>query len=255
MNNVDPRPKLTADEGALFVDKVDIGIFRIPTAASENDRRSFLQIQGCVRVKPYSYIEVGSELGGTLLPHLADPRCTAVFSVDLRVSSQSDERAQTFYYPTDGEAAMIAALTKSVGESLLRKLKTFRCDVSQLSPSDIPSKASLVLIDAEHTNASCFSDAVSAFRFLKRHAIISFHDANLITDAIQNFETMLRFMGLTFSTVFLPDCIAAIGIGAMSNIVKQRLQAFSFPRDEYLARVRKERWKMVAQSMIAANEV
>lgn len=245
---------LVSDDGS-FVDALDISIFCIPTAATENDRRSLLRIQRCVRDKPYCYLEVGSELGGSLVPHLVDPHCTSVFSIDLRVSSQADERAETFYYPADGEEAMIAALAENLGEESLSKLKTFRCDVSQLSSKDIPSQARLALIDAEHTNVACFSDAVSVLRFLERDAIVSFHDANLIADAIQNFETMLRFLEVSFSTVFLPDCVAAIGIGAMANVVSQRLQVLSLPRDEYLARVRKERWKMVARSMIATNEI
>jgi hypothetical protein len=251
---VEESAMVSSDDGK-FVDALDVGIFCIPTAASANDRRSLLRIQACVRDKPYCYMEVGSELGGSLVPHLADPQCTSVYSIDLRVSSQADERAETFYYPADGEKAMMAMLADRFDEQPLRKLKTFRCDASQLSPGDIPAKASLALIDAEHTNIACFSDAVSIFRFLEPDAIISFHDANLVADAIQNFELMLRFLGLNVSTVFLPDCVAAIGIGAMADAVNRRLQPFSLPREEYLAGARKQRWKMVARSMIAANEV
>jgi hypothetical protein len=251
---VEESAMISSDDGR-FVDALDVGIFCIPTAASANDRRSLLRIQGCVRGKPYCYVEVGSELGGSLVPHLADPQCTSICSIDLRVSSQPDERAETFYYPADGEKAMIGLLADRFDEQSLRKLRTFRCDASQLSPGDIPTKVSLALIDAEHTNVACFSDAVSILRFLEPDAIISFHDANLIADAIQNFESMLRFLGLSVSTVFLPDCVAAIGIGAMSDAVTQRLQPFSLPRDEYLAGARKQRWKMVARSMIAASEV
>ena len=244
-----------ASNDGSFVNALDIGIFRVPTAASANDRRSLLQIQSCVRDKPYCYIEVGSELGGSLVPHLADPQCTLALSIDPRVSSQADERAETIHYPTDGEEGMIATLTESLGTQSLQKLKIFRCDASQLSLNDMPSRPRLALIDAEHTNTSCFSDAVSMLHLLDRDAIISFHDANLITDAIQNFEIMLRYLAVSFQTVFLPDCVAAIGIGAMSSVIEQRLQALSFSRDDYIARVRKERWKMVARSMIAANEV
>jgi Methyltransferase domain len=238
-----------------FVDVLDVGVFCIPSATSGNDRQSLLRIQGCVRDRPYCYLEVGSELGGSLVPHLADPQCTSVYSVDLRVSSQADERAETFHYPEDGEKAMVDLLTDRFDERTLRKLKIFRCDVSQLCPEDVPGKPDLALIDAEHTNVACFSDAVSVFRLVGQDAIISFHDANLIADAIQNFELMLRSLGMRVSTVFLPDCVAAIGIGAMSDVVTQRLQPFSLCRDEYLADARKQRWKMVARSMIAANEV
>lgn len=246
---------MVASDDGRFVDALDIGIFTIPTAASNDDRRSLLRIQACVRDKPYAYIEVGSELGGSLVPHLADPDCMSVCSIDLRVSSQPDERAETFYYPADGEEGMMAALADRFAEGSLRKLRTFRCDVSQLSPDDIPAKARLALIDAEHTNVACFSDAISVLRLLEPDAIMSFHDANLVADAIQNFESMLRYLGLDFSTVFLPDCVAAVGIGEMSTIVTRRLQPHALPREQYLARVRKERWRMVARSMIAANEL
>src|SRR5262245_58730815 len=72
----------------------------ISAALTQNDRRSLLWIQNVVRLADpaYCYLEIGSELGGSLFPHLVDDRCRRVISVDLRVHSQPDERGVRYSY-------------------------------------------------------------------------------------------------------------------------------------------------------------
>ncbi len=69
-----------------FVDLIefgDVSIFQVPSQSSVGDRRSLLDIQNIVRTfdDRYTYLEVGSHLGGTLVPHLLDPKCRAVLSI------------------------------------------------------------------------------------------------------------------------------------------------------------------------------
>src|SRR6266566_606872 len=59
------------------IEALDIAAFIVESQTSEYDKISFLRIQNMIRahVANYVYVEVGSHLGGTLAPHLADPRC------------------------------------------------------------------------------------------------------------------------------------------------------------------------------------
>jgi hypothetical protein len=52
-------------------------------------------------VGDYSYIEIGSHLRGSLLPHLAGPACTRISSVDLRPEVLRDEgrKFASFFLP------------------------------------------------------------------------------------------------------------------------------------------------------------
>lgn len=63
--------------------------FPIPSQTSLADREFLLDIQDLVRLHSgqYSYLEIGSFLGGTLAPFLIDSSCRAVLSVDERTSA------------------------------------------------------------------------------------------------------------------------------------------------------------------------
>ena len=65
---------------------LDTSVFSVLSAASENDRTSFLRLQRLIRthVQPYTYLEIGSEVGGTLVPYLIDETCKSAVSIDLR---------------------------------------------------------------------------------------------------------------------------------------------------------------------------
>ena len=64
----------------------DVSLFAVETQTTEKDRRSFLSIQRFIRrnFQDYTYLEVGSHLGGSLFPYLLDKRCASVISVDPR---------------------------------------------------------------------------------------------------------------------------------------------------------------------------
>src|SRR5207253_3992080 len=82
------------------IEALDTAAFIVWSETSEYDKISFLRIQKLIRahVANYVYVEVGSHLGGTLAPHLADPRCRTVISIDPRPGEQQDVRGRTFAY-------------------------------------------------------------------------------------------------------------------------------------------------------------
>lgn len=111
----------------------DVSIFSILTAMSLEDKRSFLEIQNVVRsYKPgYIYLEIGSDLGGSLIAPLLDYRCNRVISIDLRVASQPDERGRRFDFPDNSPARMCSELRNAgVPESAFERMITSDSDAS-----------------------------------------------------------------------------------------------------------------------------
>jgi hypothetical protein len=233
-----------------FLARLDTNVFKIESQSSEADKVSFLRLQAVVSetVSQYVYLEIGSHMGGTLLPYLLDPNCHKVISIDLRPQSQKDERARRFYYAPDAEGEMLARLKEAAGDLALTKVSTFDCDIKDVDPKALPT-VHIALVDGEHTNTACFSDADCLLNVVNSDSIVVFHDANLVIDAILNFERMLSRMKLKHFLLFLPHCVAAIGLGKMAETVRDKLAAEGLDRAEYIASSQMGRWKAIALAM------
>nr|WP_246779337.1 class I SAM-dependent methyltransferase [Rhizobium sp. RHZ01] len=233
------------------MDPQDISIYSaIRSSTTDNDRASLLRLLALISstVRHFNYLEIGSDRGGSLVPLLADPNCAAVISVDLRPAMQPDERGVDFPYPIDGEEQMMKNLRAHFDENKLKRLKTFKLDIRDVSPDLVP-KIDWAFIDGEHTNTACFSDADRVLDFVKDDAVVAFHDSTLISDAIQNFERLLTRLNIEHSTVFLPDTVAAIGIGKFSQTLARELGSISAERSSFFAGAQLHRWLAVANSM------
>jgi Methyltransferase domain len=203
-----------------LIEQLDPSIFVLDSQTSTNDRISLLRLQRLIRRRDdtYCYLEIGSHLGGSLLPHLADPRCAWAISVDPRPGAQPDERGGSpFIYEGNSTRRMIECLSKHLPEETLQKLQTFDSDAAAVQRSEVQRNVQLALIDGEHTNVAAFSDFLSIFPFLAEDAVVACHDADLVTDSIYNAERFLTYSGIPFKSLFLPDCVAAIGLRAMGE--------------------------------------
>src|SRR5262249_24113809 len=73
--------------------------FPIHSQTSNSDKVVLLKLREIARMtSSYSYLEVGSFLGGSLTPFVGDPCCIRVLSIDQRGRRQSDERGRTYDY-------------------------------------------------------------------------------------------------------------------------------------------------------------
>ena len=113
------------------------------------------------------------------MPHLVDPLCRQVLSVDKRPASQPDERGMMFDYEANSTQRMLNVLKSHVPESAFLKLNTFDADVSDLNTTQIPRKVDFAFIDAEHTIAAVFRDFLGIRRFLADSFVV----APLLRDA------------------------------------------------------------------------
>lgn len=66
---------------------LDLELFAvIPSQSTDDDKRSLLAVQRRTRelAGNYSYLEIGSYLGGSIQPHLLDSKCKSIWSIDKR---------------------------------------------------------------------------------------------------------------------------------------------------------------------------
>ena len=158
----------------------------IESQTTRQDRLALLSIKEALveAVATYQYLEVGSHLGGSLQPHIADRRCTRIFSIDPRPREQPDERWSTKYqYPGNSTSRMLENLMRVPGADL-SKLHTFECSSWELRPSDIASAVDFAFIDGEHTYRAATKDFRSVRRFVNPRGVIAFHDCGVVLDAI-----------------------------------------------------------------------
>ena len=228
----------------------DDRLFPVLTQTSPRDRRALMLIQTVVRnANPhYVYLEVGSHLGGTLTPHLLDPACRHVFSVDKRPLTMPDERGVMFDYDANSTQRMLATLQAKLPPGLLAKLTTFDGDLSEAGPADIPLPVDLAFIDGEHTTVAAFRDFLTATRFLAPSHVVAFHDASIVFDALQNIECLLRHQGTRFRSFFLQDTVFVIATGHYAEIGTQVFERGCVDRHAFIDYARKALWRTIAEN-------
>ena len=239
------------------IKSLDTTIFAIqPGHHPDSDRISFLRIQRLVRnLQPgYTYLEVGSDIGGSLLPHLSDPNCAAAISIDPRPQRTPDERGIDFHYDGVSTACMLDELGKHLSPNELGKLSTIEADASAISRSQFSSRPHLVFIDGEHTNTAAFSDFLAVLPLIADTALVTFHDANLVGDAIQNIERLLVHLATPHSLLILPSCVAVFGFGDFIAPMQTELARYGEERSAYFDAARVQRHQAVANAVIERTD-
>ena len=231
----------------------DLALFPVKSQTHPNDKMSLLVLQSLVRdhVPGYSYLEVGSHLGGTLTPHLLDGRCASVVSIDARPASQPDVRGLSFDYVENSSARMIATIREHAPDADLGKLITLDMDASEVSPSAIPQPPDLILIDGEHTTTAVFRDFLSTYRFAPPSCVFAFHDAHLLFDGLQNVEAFLAHEGAAHRAFYLPDNVFAVLKGEFAQSA-DALEALALEPVAFVQRSREALWDMIAANRTQA---
>ena len=178
---------------------------------TDPDKRSLLMIQRFVRERgSYVYLEIGSHLGGSIQPHLRDPKCSSLYSIDPRPAIQNDTRGSRFGYADNSTQRMLEGLAK-LAPTRVSALRTFDMDASKVDLEGGP-KADLVFIDGEHTDSAALSDARASMRFAAADAMVVFHDAPIVYEGISEFVEQLDSIS-EFSAFALPDNLFVVAFG------------------------------------------
>ena len=243
---------ISVDDAIQQIERSDPFVFTIETQTSLGDRKTLLDVQNVVRSfdSRYVYLEVGSHVGGSLLPHLLDPCCAAAISIDPRPESQPDERGLRFGYVQNTTSRMVTTLRNVVSEAGMGKLTTFERDASKVTVDDIGKRARLAFIDAEHTNAAVFRDFLAIQPLLEPDALVVFHDSNLIFDALTNIVTMLTRQGIRHQAMYLPDNVFVLALGELAGPAISGLAGNAFDPVTFVETARMRLNAEIAQNMM-----
>lgn len=191
------------------IDNLDTSIFdKIETQTTIGDRRSLLAVQRAIRKDSphYSYLEIGSHLGGTIQPFLLDPRCIKIYSIDLRPLSQPDDRTEGYIaHYEDNSSSRMLRLLEATGYGKIEKIICIENDAANVDKGDILVRPYISLIDGEHTCRATVSD----FNFIKSvvapGGAVLFHDFNIVWKAIKSIIISLKNEGVDFCAIKLED--------------------------------------------------
>jgi hypothetical protein len=198
-----------------LLSNLDLNLFKyIGSQTSENDKRSLLACQYAVRnlSSEYSYLEIGSHLGGSIQPFLLDPQCRNIYSIDRRPEMQPDERGIDCVYKDNSTQRMLNNL-KEVSETGLAKITCFDSDSSEVPPESITERPQVCFIDGEHTDEAAQRDFQFCLKVLADNGAIIFHDAAVIYNALNRIIETLKEKQITFTAYHLPDVMFVIEIG------------------------------------------
>jgi hypothetical protein len=179
---------------------LDLTLFDgVTTQSYEGDRRSWLAVQRSAR-RPtgYTYLEIGSHLGGSIQQHLLDPWCRRIISIDKRPLSQPDDRGEVFHYEGNSTTRMLDNLRR-VAPNDLSKVICFDTDAKDVDLRAIPEPPDFCFIDGEHTHTAVLSDFEFCLSVCAPNAVICFHDDRIIYNALAVALTVLRRRGIPFS--------------------------------------------------------
>ena len=189
---------------------LDISLFSaIESQSTDDDKRSLLACQLAVRElrDPYTYLEIGSYLGGSIQPYLLDPRCKRIYSIDKRPAKQPDERGIDYIYENNSTARMMANLESVSSTS---KVTTIDGDASMIDPAAIETPVDLCFIDGEHTDRAVFADFRFCLNVLGESGAIVFHDSMITYNGIAECIRYLESQGIQHRAYSLPSIVFVI---------------------------------------------
>jgi hypothetical protein len=247
------RGTTRAEATVAKIEALDTGLFAI-LPAHTGDRISLLRIQRLMRrmYPNYAYLEIGSDTGASLLPHLLDPLCRTAISIDSRPESTPDERAIDFHYFST--ARMMGELGKHASPADLAKLSTIESDASAIDLAQLRIRPQLVFIDAEHTNPAAFSDFMAVLPVIAKDSLVTFHDANLIGDTLRIIERLLTYQRRPYRMLILPECVGVFAFGEFLEAVEIELAPHAMPRAAYFVNSKRYLQYAVADAVVQSTD-
>jgi len=162
---------------------------------------------------PYRYVEIGSYLGRTLQPHLQDPDCTAVLSIDLRPEVTADERGDLDVYKDVTADDMIARLAQVCTPAEMAKLTALTAGSEVLAERPGDGLYDLALIDGAHTIEAAFDDFMNLLPAMSPDGLILFDDTSIVLPGIKNAMALLRARDIRHFAVFGRGGVTVLGLG------------------------------------------
>jgi len=198
-----------------LLESLNLKLFeRIHSQTTPNDKKSLLVIQKAVReiLPEYTYLEIGSYIGGSLQPFVLDNRCKKIISIDKRPKSSPDERGFEQIYLNNTTEYMLENLRQISSEGI-GKIHCIDGDVSEIDTNVIQDKPQLCFIDGEHTDEATWRDFQFCLKVMASDGAIIFHDAMIIYNALSRIVGYLKEKDIKMRAYNLPDVVFIIEIG------------------------------------------
>lgn len=195
---------------------LDISLFDdVVTQLRLNDRKSLLALHTACRdaYGSFTYLEIGSYLGGSLQAFVRDPACEAIVSIDPRPSSAADLRGEDARYPDNTTRGMLERLAAIPGADAA-KITTLEASTEGLDPLALPCRPQLCLVDGEHTDGAALRDAEFCLEAMQGDGCIAFDDPNIVYKAIRALTDRLEAGGREIHAYLLPYSIFVVEVGA-----------------------------------------
>jgi len=196
------------------INSLELSLFKaIESQSTDDDKRSLLACQLATRLlrRPYTYLEIGSYLGGSIQPHLLDSACERIFSIDKRPESQPDERGLAYTYRNNSTARMLENLS---AVAPTEKIRTIDGSTSEIDPSVIDRPVDVCFIDGEHTDEAVVADFNFCRKVLADSGAIIFHDATITYNGIDRCIKLLNESGVSYRAYSLPSIVFVIEINS-----------------------------------------
>lgn len=209
------------------IERLDISLFApIMSQTTDADKKSLLAVQACMResAEEYVYLEIGSYLGGSIQPHLLDPKCKKIYSIDKRQLVSPDERTEAPGYPGNSKEHMISLLAM-IDPQKATEIDCIDGDTKSISPSRISEAPNLCFIDGEHTPEAIVADFNFCQRVCAESATIVFHDSQIVFRGLRSVVSRLKQQGRQFSAHALSDVVYVICLDR--SAIPARLAKFS----------------------------
>ena len=184
------------DSVAERIRKLDTSLFdHVEAQTGPEDRRSLLALHEAVAVAnngTFSYLEIGSYLGGTLQPFVVDNRCRRIISIDPRPGLTPDDRpgSPTWAYRDNSTERMLELLGVIPGADV-SKIQTIDASTEDIAPGQF-ARPDFCFIDGEHTRGAVLRDARFCRAVLQGAGVIAFHDFQIVEPGITQFLGEIR---------------------------------------------------------------
>jgi hypothetical protein len=204
MNNFEP-----------LINKLDLKLFeKVESLLTNNDKQSLLACQKGVRelLPEYTYLEIGSYMGGSLQPHVQDEHCRKIYSIDKRPPIAPDVSGFDRKYKGNSTEAMLENL-RQVSVEGAEKIVCIDGDVSEIDPAKIAEKPQLCFIDGEHTDEAAMRDFNFCFKVMADNGAIMFHDSAIIYNSLWQIIDIVKQKGLQFRAYNIADFVFVLELG------------------------------------------
>jgi Methyltransferase domain len=198
-----------------LLDTLDLKLFqKVESLLTKNDKRSLLACQKGVRelLPEYTYLEIGSYMGGSLQPHVQDDHCRRIYSVDKRPPVAPDVSGFDRNYKNNSTENMLHNL-RELSEEGTKKIITLDGDVNDIDPARVEEKPQLCFVDGEHTDEAAMRDFMFCYKVMAENGAVMFHDSAIIYNSLWDIIKFVESEGRTFRAYNIADYVFVLELG------------------------------------------